>query len=54
MLNHPHSSRRENPGPEDIMARQKAHFIADNLIQAADWIIEVSSDTPTPRTHELS
>lgn len=53
LLNHLKSSRRDTGDPEDIAAREKAHYIAENLIHAAQWIIDVSSNTPTPKTHEL-
>jgi len=53
LLTHLKSSRRATPDAEDARARDKAHYIAENLIQAAQWIIEVSSDTPTLKTHEL-
>jgi len=53
MLTHLKSSRFNAEDPEDAVAREKAHYIAENLIQAAHWIIEVSSDTPVPKTHEM-
>ena len=53
LLTHEKSSRRANPGPEDVIARQKAHCIVSTLSEAAAWIIEVSSNTPTPKTHEM-
>jgi len=53
LLTHLKSSRFNTEDPEDAVAREKAHYIAENLIQAAHWIIEVSSDTPTPKTHEM-
>ena len=53
LLTHLKSSRWNNPDPEDALAREKAHYIAENLIQAAQWIIEVSSNTPIPKTHEM-
>ncbi len=53
LLTHEKSSRRENPGEEDVLAREKAHFIASTLMEAAQWILEVSSTTPIPKTHEL-
>ena len=53
LLTHAKSSRLGSADPEDALAREKAHFIADNLLQAAQWILEVSSDTPTPKTHEM-
>jgi D-glycero-D-manno-heptose 1,7-bisphosphate phosphatase len=53
LLTHLKSSRFNNPDAEDALARDKAHYIADNLVQAAQWIIAVSSDTPNLKTHEL-
>jgi D-glycero-D-manno-heptose 1,7-bisphosphate phosphatase len=54
LLTHAKSSRRDSPDEDDAIAKQKAHFIAEDLKQAAQWIIEVSSTTPIPKTHELS
>jgi D-glycero-D-manno-heptose 1,7-bisphosphate phosphatase len=53
LLTHFKSSRKDNADPEDDIARQKAHYVASHLMEAAQWIIEVSSDTPTLKTHEL-
>ena len=53
LLTHEKSSRKENTDEEDAVAREKAHYLATNLMEAAQWIIEVSSNTPTPKTHEL-
>src|SRR5258707_3350018 len=53
LLTHEKSSRKENVDEEDVAARKKAHYIAANLMEAAQWILEVSSDAPTPKTHEL-
>ena len=53
LLTHYKSSRRGTPDPDDEMARQKAHFIANNLREDVQWIIEVSSNDPTPKTHEM-
>ncbi len=53
LLTHELSSRKESGDPEDDLARQKAHFIANNLREAVQWIIEVSSNDPTPKTHEM-
>ncbi len=53
LLTHEKSSRKENSDQEDALAREKAHYIAANLTEAAKWILEVSSNTPTPKTHEL-
>ena len=35
------------------IAREKAHFIANTLMEATQWIIQVSSDIPIPKTHEM-
>jgi D-glycero-D-manno-heptose 1,7-bisphosphate phosphatase len=53
LLTHLKSSRRQTADPEDAIARDKAHYVAENLIHATQWIIEVSSKTPVPKTHEL-
>jgi len=53
LLTHLNSSRRATPDAEDAIARDKAHYIAENLIQAAQWIMTVTSETPIPKTHEL-
>ena len=53
LLTHELSSRKESGDPEDDLARQKAHFIANNLREAVQWIIDVSSNDPTPKTHEM-
>lgn len=53
LLTHEHSSRKDEADPDDAVARDKAHFIAATLMEAAQWIIEVSSTTPTPKTHEM-
>jgi len=53
LLTHEKSSRRDNPTKEDALARDKAHFIANTLMEAAQWILEVTSKIPTPKTHEL-
>jgi len=52
-LTHEKSSRRNSADPEDAVAREKAHYITTNLTDAARWILEVSSDIPWPKTHEL-
>jgi len=52
-LTHEKSSRRESPDPEDVVAREKAHYITANLTDAARWILEVSSTVPWPKTHEI-
>jgi D-glycero-D-manno-heptose 1,7-bisphosphate phosphatase len=53
-LTHARSSRRENSDPEDIVARDRAHYVTTTLTDAANWIISVSSNIPIPKTHELS
>ncbi len=51
LLTHAHSSRRETGDPEDKIARDKAHYVTDTLVDAANWIIRVTSDTPIVKTH---
>jgi D-glycero-D-manno-heptose 1,7-bisphosphate phosphatase len=53
LLTHEHSSRKDAADPDDAVAREKAHFITATLMEAAQWIIEVSSTIPTPKTHEM-
>ena len=53
LLAHAKSSRKENSDEEDAVARKKAHYLAANLMEAANWILEVSSTTPALKTHEL-
>jgi D-glycero-D-manno-heptose 1,7-bisphosphate phosphatase len=53
LLTHQKSSRRDAPDEEDALARDKAHYIATNLMEATQWILQVSSDIPIPKTHEL-
>ena len=50
-LAHEKSSRKESADPEDVVAREKAHYITSNLKDAARWILEVSSNVPWPKTH---
>ncbi|MCE0483938.1 MAG: HAD-IIIA family hydrolase [Methylacidiphilales bacterium] len=50
---HEKSSRRDSADEEDLIAREKAHFICATLTEAAQWILTVTSDTPAPKTHEL-
>ena len=52
LLTHEKSSRRNTLDPEDALARDKAHYIASNLMEATQWIQQVSSTTPIPKTHE--
>ena len=51
LLTHDKSSRKESADPDDIVARDKAHYITANLTDAARWILEVSSNIPWPKTH---
>ncbi len=52
LLTHEKSSRRDTLDPEDAIAREKAHYIAANLMEATQWILQVSSTDPIPKTHE--
>ena len=52
-LAHKKSSRIERSDAEDDVARNKAHFTAATLTEAANWILEVSSNVPWPKTHEI-
>ena len=51
LLTHEKSSRKDSVDPEDAVAREKAHYITSSLKEAAQWIIEVSSNIPWPKTH---
>jgi D-glycero-D-manno-heptose 1,7-bisphosphate phosphatase len=53
LLTHEKSSRRDDVDPDDLIAREKAHYITATLTDAAQWILSVSSETPNPKTHEL-
>jgi D-glycero-D-manno-heptose 1,7-bisphosphate phosphatase len=53
LLTHEKSSRKESHDHEDAAAREKAHYIASTLMDAADWILSVSSTIPILKTHEL-
>jgi D-glycero-D-manno-heptose 1,7-bisphosphate phosphatase len=53
LLTHAKSSRKENPDEEDAVARVKAHYIASTLTEAVQWILEISSERPGLKTHEL-
>ncbi len=53
LLTHEQSSRRLRNDPEDILARDKAHYIAGNLIEATQWILQVTSNIAIPKTHEM-
>jgi D-glycero-D-manno-heptose 1,7-bisphosphate phosphatase len=53
LLMHPKSSRRNNISQEDRQAQQKAHYLAGDLMDATQWILQVSSSIKTPKTHEL-
>ena len=37
-----------------VTAKEKAHYITSSLMEAAQWIIEVSSNIPWPKTHEAA
>jgi len=52
LLTHEKSSRRDTVDPEDAIARDKAHYIATNLMEATQWILQVSSTDPIPKTHD--
>jgi D-glycero-D-manno-heptose 1,7-bisphosphate phosphatase len=54
LLTHQNSSRREKSDEKDSdsKAREKAHYISPDLGDAANWILEVSSNIPWPKTHE--
>jgi len=52
LLTHEKSSRRDSPDEDDVIARNKAHYIANNLMEATQWILQVSSTDPIPKTHE--
>lgn len=51
-LIHEKSSRRGTADPEDNIACGKAHYIAHNLMEATQWILQVTSSDPIPKTHE--
>jgi len=51
LLTHANSSRKESVDAEDAVARTKAHYITTTLMDAARWILEVSSNIPWPKTH---
>jgi D-glycero-D-manno-heptose 1,7-bisphosphate phosphatase len=53
LLTHAKSSRRNDADPDDAVARGKAHYIAETLTDAANWILNVSSTLPIPKTHEI-
>jgi D-glycero-D-manno-heptose 1,7-bisphosphate phosphatase len=54
LLTHDKSSRKESIDPDDVVAKEKAHYITPSLTDAANWIIEVSSNIPWPKTHEAA
>jgi D-glycero-D-manno-heptose 1,7-bisphosphate phosphatase len=54
LLTHDKSSRKESSDSEDVIAKEKAHYITPSLMEAAQWIIEVSSNIPWPKTHEAA
>jgi D-glycero-D-manno-heptose 1,7-bisphosphate phosphatase len=51
LLTHAKSSRRAAPDADDTIAATKAHYIASTLTDAVNWILEVSSNVPWPKTH---
>ena len=53
LLMHPKSSRRDQPSQEDLQAQQRAHYLAGDLMDAAQWILQVSSSVKVPKTHEM-
>lgn len=53
LLTHAKSSRRASPGPEDVIARKKAHYVTSTLTDAANWILSISSTIPVLKTHEM-
>ena len=54
LLTHLNSSRHATPDAEDVFGPGKGPlYCTENLIQATQWILEVSSDIPIPKTHEL-
>ncbi len=54
LLTHDKSSRKESADSEDVIAKEKAHYVTASLMDAANWIIEVSSNIPWPKTHEAA
>ncbi len=52
-LQHEKSSRRNEVDPDDLLAREKAHYVTTTLTDASNWIMRVSSSTPNLKTHEL-
>ncbi len=52
LLTHEKSSRKDSPDEDDVLAREKANYIATNLMEATQWILQVSSSDPIPKTHE--
>lgn len=54
LLTHYKSSRKDSPDEDDAVAQQKAHYIAQHLVEAAQWILDVSSETPVSKTHEAT
>lgn len=51
LLTHEKSSRKNSADPEDVVAREKAHYVTASLMDAANWILSVSSTIPVPKTH---
>jgi D-glycero-D-manno-heptose 1,7-bisphosphate phosphatase len=52
LLTHEKSSRKDTVDPENAIAREKAHYVAANLMEATEWILQVTSTIPIPKTHE--
>ena len=49
-----HSARRKRTRRRrPVTNLQQAHYIATNLTEAAQWILEISSNVPWPKTHEI-
>ncbi|HUB67366.1 MAG TPA: HAD-IIIA family hydrolase [Candidatus Methylacidiphilales bacterium] len=53
LLMHPKSSRHHETTQEDLQAQQMAHYLAGDLMDATQWILQVSSAVHLPKTHEL-
>jgi D-glycero-D-manno-heptose 1,7-bisphosphate phosphatase len=53
LLTHAKSSRRDEVSDDDRKAREIAHYVAADLMEATQWILTVSSSVPVPKTHEL-
>jgi D-glycero-D-manno-heptose 1,7-bisphosphate phosphatase len=53
LLMHPKSSRHHDVSQEDLQAQQRAHYLAGDLMDATQWILQVSSPAKTLKTHEM-